>query len=158
MFNKRYQPVLWIIMSVVFVAMLLLSGSLTSPVVQAGLPDRDDPTPTPSSSSSGDDDGDDGSSSSSPLAHIELFVSPTPIGVEGVVQWLNVNGEWEDVGGWTHNLQSGYQRWAVEAKDFNTGPFRWIVRNSQSGVVVGSSDSFTLPSGGETLQMTVVLP
>ncbi len=101
----------------------------------------------------GDDDG-----GGLLLAYIELFVSPTPVGVESVVQWQDVNGDWNDVEGWKRELQNGYERWTVEAKDFNSGPFRWAVRNGQSGVVLGSSESFTLPAGGnQTTQVTITL-
>ncbi len=130
-----------------FVAALLVSGLLAPAITQADLPDRGTPTP-----SSADNKGNSGGDVPL-LAHIELFVSPTPIGVEAVVQWQNINGDWEEVGGWRSPLENGYQRWTVEAKDFGTGPFRWVVRSSgPTGVVVGSSESFLLPSGaGQTL-------
>ncbi len=163
MSNKQYQPILWfILMSLMLVAVLLLSDLLAPSVSQADdLPDRDDPPPSAPSNDDGDGDGDGdggGGGGSSLLAYLELFVSPTPVGVEGVVQWQDVNGNWNDVGGWKRNLQNGYERWTVEAKDFNTGPFRWVVRNSQSEVVVGPSESFNLPAGAnETLQVTMTL-
>ncbi len=149
--NKRYQPILWFMMSFMFVAMLLLSGLLAPAVSQADLPDRNTPTPSPAN-----DDNDDGDGGVL-LAHIELFVSPTPLGVEAAVQWQNINGAWEDVGGWSHPLENGYARWTVEAKDFGTGPFRWVVRSGgPTGVVVGSSESFSLPAGaGEMVQVYI---
>ncbi len=150
--NKRYQPILWFMMSFMFVAALLLSGLLAPATSQADLPDRNTPTPSPSN-----DDDDDNSSGTPLLAYLELFVSPTPVGVEGAVQWQDPQGNWHDVAGWTHPLENGYVRWAVEAKDFGTGPFRWVVRTGgPTGVVVGSSESFSLPAGaGETLQVQV---
>ncbi len=152
MFNKQYQPILWFMMSLIFVAVLLLSGLLAPSVSQANLPNRDTPTPAPSN----DDDDDDDDGGGPILAYIELFVNPTPVGVKSVVQWQDVNGDWNDVEGWQRELQNGYERWTVEAKDFNTGPFRWVVRNS--GGMVGSSEAFTLPTeANQTVRVTVAL-
>ncbi len=147
MSTKRYQPILWIVMSFIFIVTLLVSSLLAPAITQADLPDRDTPTP-----SSADNKGDSGGDAPL-LAHIELFVSPTPIGVEAAVQWQDPQGNWHDVTGWTRVLQNGYERWTVEAKDFGTGPFRWQVRTGgPDGVVVGSSEPFSLPAGaGETL-------
>ncbi len=153
MSNKQYQPILWFVMSLMFVAMLLLSGLLTPSVSQADLPDRDTPTPGPSN------DDDDGGGASSPLlSYIELFASSSPSGAWSVVQWQDPQGEWHNVEGWRGVLGSGgYQHWTVEAKDFGTGPFRWQVRQGgPDGTVLSTSESFTLPAGAnETLQVQV---
>ncbi len=53
---------------------------------------------------------------------------------------------WHDVEGWRSVLGSGgYQRWTVEAKDFGTGPFRWVVYQSPGGSLIAASEPFTLP-------------
>ena len=153
MLKKQYQPVIWVMISFMFVAVLLFGGLLTPAVSQADLPDRNPPTPTPSN----DDDDDDDDGGGPQLAYIELFVTPLPVGVESVVQWQDVNGDWNDVEGWKRQLQNVYERWTVEAKDFNAGPFRWVIRHGQSGFVVGTSDSFILPAGAnQTVQVTIV--
>jgi hypothetical protein len=35
----------------------------------------------------------------------------------------------------------------VAAKDFNTGPFRWLVTQGPGGPEVGASQPFNLPGG-----------
>ncbi len=155
MSNKRYQSILWFMMSFMFVAVVLVSGLLTPAVSQADLPDRD--TPTPASSGNAGDDGD--SDDSSPLlSYIELFASSAPAGAWSVVQWQDPQGGWHDVEGWRGELGSGgYQRWTVEAKDFGTGPFHWQVRQSgPRGTLLSTTESFTLPAGAnETVQVIV---
>ena len=94
------------------------------------------------------------------MAYIELHVQSASSGVWSVVEWQDSDGNWHDVEGWRSSLpEDGIQRWVVEAKDFNTGPFRWVVRQGQSGVAAGMSHSFNLPAGAnETVQVMVTLP
>ncbi|MEM7347426.1 MAG: hypothetical protein AAF485_24570, partial [Chloroflexota bacterium] len=61
------------------------------------------------------------------------------------VQWQNVNNDWEDVTGWQGTLTQGSRRWWVDAKDFGTGPFRWVITDGKGGTVIATSDSFNLP-------------
>ncbi len=148
--NKRYQPILWFIISFMFIVMLLLNGLLTPAVSQADLPGRDTPTPVPARNDNDNDDDDDDDGDSRPLlAYIELFATSAPAGAWSVVQWQDPQGGWHDVEGWRSVLGSGgYQRWTVEAKDFGTGPFRWQVRQSgPEGTVLGVSEPFNLPAG-----------
>ena len=73
-----------------------------------------------------------------------------------MVQWQDPQGNWHNVEGWRSVLgSSGYQRWAVESKDFGAGPFRWQVRQSgPDGTVLSTSATFTLPVGaGVTVQV-----
>ncbi len=139
------------ILTLTLIALLL--GLARPPLEsQAGLPPLDPPTPTPVA----DDDDDQ---STPLLAHIELQVQAAPAGAWSVVQWQDSDGNWHDVEGWRSVLgSSGHQRWAVEAKDFNTGPFRWVVMRGRSGSIAGISDSFNLPAGAnETVPVTVSL-
>ncbi len=154
MSNKRYQPILWFIMSMMFFTMLLLSALLAPSVSQADLPDRATPTPASSDDEGDDDDDDDGGTPL--LASIELFASSASSGAWSVVQWQDPQGGWHDVEGWRSDLGAGYQHWTVEAKDFGTGLFRWQVRQGgPDGSVLSSSESFTLPAGAnETLQIS----
>ena len=122
-----------------------------APVVRAGseLPVRATPTPTPA----GGDDDDRG-----PIgAYIELQVAGPPVGAWTVVQWQDSANGWHDVEGWQGSVgASGYQLWWVAAKDFGTGPFRWVVKQGSGGPVLGTSEVFNLPGGAnETVQVTV---
>ncbi len=131
-------------------------------LAESGLPDRKPPTA---------DDG--GRDDSRPLGtHIEL-VAPEHAGAWSVVQWQDVNGNWHDVEGWRGTLDSsGYICWWVAAKDFGTGPFRWVITGGDSVSVADewstggssglfqsetSSGAFSLP-GGATAPLQVSLP
>jgi len=139
-------------------------GLITVPALANGeLPDRNPPPPA--------DDG--GRDDSGPLGtHIEL-AAPEHAGAWSVVQWQDVNGNWHDVEGWRGTLDShGYIRWWVAAKDFGTGPFRWVISGGDSVSVADewstgesgglfqvdtSSGAFSLPSGVAAL-LQVSLP
>ncbi len=124
--------------------------------VQAGptLPPRDQPASAPDN-----DDGKEDKSDTPALAHIELHSQSAPAGAWSVVQWQDPAGGWHDVEGWRGLLPpGGYQRWAVEAKDFGAGPFRWQVTQGLEGAVLGTSESFNLPAGAnEIVPVKVVL-
>jgi len=153
--KARFAAVIGTILILILITVLF---GLAQPVstTQAALPSLNTPTPVPSPDD--DDSGDD--RDTPPIAHIELQVTPAPVGAWSVVQWQDSNGNWHDVEGWRGSIpENGVQRWAVEAKDFNTGPFRWVVMKGQSGPVAGISDLFNLPArANETVQVTVVLP
>ncbi len=127
-----------------FVALVagLVFLALAVPVLaSSGLPDRN-PPPV---SNPQDDGGDD----NTPLgATIELTAWPP--GGSSVVQWQDINGDWQDVEGWRGTLDNnGYIRWWVAAKDFGSGPFRWAVGQAASA-------PFNLPSGaGETVRVSL---
>ncbi len=124
--------------------------------VQAGptLPPREQPASAPDN-----DDGKEDRSNTPALAHIKLSTQSAPAGDWSVVQWQDPTGGWHDVEGWRSELSSGdYQRWAVEAKDFSDGPFRWQVTQGLGGAVLGTSESFNLPAGAnEIVPVKVVL-
>jgi hypothetical protein len=130
---------------------LLLTWPLASQAGN-GLPPRQPPTPTPSQDK--DDDDDDGSP---PGAYIELAVTSPQAGLWSGVQWQDSRGGWHEVEGWQGSLSSGgSRRWWVAAKDFGTGPFRWLVRSRAGGPVVGASADFYLPQAvGETVRVAV---
>ncbi len=141
--------------------LLTLLFGLTWPVLltQAGptLPPIDPPAPPPPGPSD-DDDSDDGDDTP-PIAYIELQLQSAPAGAWSGVQWQDTAGGWHDVEGWQSSLPAtGIQRWVVEAKDLNTGPFRWVVMRGRSGSIAGISDSFNLPAGAnETVPVMVAL-
>lgn len=117
----------------------------------ATLPPRDKATPH-------HNNNDDDDSGSSPVgAYILLQMSSTPVEAWGVVQWLGDDGNWHDVEGWQGPVQAN-NRWWVAAKDFNTGPFRWAIKNGPGGAMIGTSASFSLPQfPNETLPVSVSL-
>jgi hypothetical protein len=78
------------------------------------------------------------------------MVAPQHPGAWSVVQWQDINGDWQDVDGWRGTLDgSGQRRWWVAAKDFGSGPFRWAVGEAVSA-------PFNLPAvGAETRVVTL---
>jgi hypothetical protein len=143
-----------------FTFIVLLIGilawlALLAPVVEAGLPVRDTPTPVPSENGDGDRAKDSGSIG----AWIELQTQNAPAGAWSVVQWQNSNGNWENVDGWQGTLDSnGLRRWWAAEKDFGDGPFRWVVTQGKGGPVLGTSQSFYLPAGAnETVWVKLTL-
>lgn len=72
------------------------------------------------------------------------------------VQWQDTAGRWHDVEGWRGFLDAisgttGTKTWWVAAKDYGTGPFRWIVRREMGGERLGESELFYLPPKGGNL-------
>jgi hypothetical protein len=153
-----WQQRLFLSVVVLFsVGLLLVLASSTG--LQAQGPPLPTPTNVPDNGGNGSG-GEKGSSRSNPpVAYIELSVLPVPAGAWSVVQWQDSAGNWHDVEGWRGSLpENGIQRWVVEAKDFNTGPFRWVVRQGQSGSTAGMSNPFNLPAGAnETVRVIVTL-
>lgn len=90
-------------------------------------------------------------------AYIELHVQPARSGLWAVVQWQDSTEYWHDVEGWRGALDaSGSQRWWVAAKDFGTGPFRWVIYWVQGDELLAESDPFNLPqTAGEAVKIEV---
>lgn len=89
---------------------------------------------------------------------IELHVQSAGAGLWTVVQWQDRNGDWHDVEAWQGALDVGGKiRWWVSAKDFNTGPFRWVVFDEAGKQPLAVSSSFNLPGASETVQVEVSL-
>jgi hypothetical protein len=87
---------------------------------------------------------DDGGDDSLLGAYIELHLQSAPAGLWAIVQWQDSAGAWQDVEGWHGTLDaSGSRRWWVAAKDFGTGPFRWVI--VQGDELLTASDPFYLP-------------
>ena len=133
--------------AVVTVAVLILLGFFfVAPltVIEAGptLPPRE-PTATPQAQK--DDDGD-----RKPVGAY-ILLQNAPVGAWSVVQWQDINGDWQTVEGWQGAVNAhGEKMWWVAQKDFGSGPFRWQVGN-------GASQPFTLPAeAGQTV--TIGLP
>ena len=63
-----------------------------------------------------------------------------------VVQWQDDLGNWHNVDEWQGTFEANQKTWWVDAKDFSTGPFRWVVYQTPGGAVLAQSDPFYLPS------------
>lgn len=82
------------------------------------------------------------------------------------VQWSD-GANWFAVEGWRGQMDNiaqvneqwvSQREWWVGSKDFNTGPFRWVVYNRQGGDVLAASNSFMLPGrSGETMVINLTL-
>jgi len=92
------------------------------------------------------------------LATIVLSAGPAYDGGWSVVQWQGGDGAWHDVTGWRGQVRIGQMRWRVAPKDFNTGPFRWLVYDDETGEALGVSPPFTLPSSSNYLVTVEVSP
>lgn len=153
--RARFIIIIGVILTLLMIN-VLLGLAWPALVAKAGptLPPRKPPA-TSSPSKSDDKDKKD-----KPVgAYIELQVNPARMGLWSTVQWQDSSGGWHDVGGWQSALGvTGYQRWWVAAKDFGTGPFRWIVTQGQGGSMLGASETFTLPGrANETIKVAVSL-
>jgi hypothetical protein len=115
-------------------SLILIGLGLQAPMAQADLPDR----PTLEAPKKDNDDSKERSG-----AYIELQAP----GFSGwsEVQWQDADGNWQVVEGWRGSLVDGTIRWWVDPKDFNTGPFRWVVFDQPGGTVRAVSEGFYLP-------------
>jgi hypothetical protein len=151
--SKKYLP-FGSLLAVIGVALpvLLLLAAMGAPAAQA-LPPRETPTPDQVARADEVDDGEPAG------AAIVLQVNGgLPPNGWGVVQWIDSDGNWHDVEGWRGPVTAN-GRWWVAPKDFNTGPFRWQIRDGLEGEALAGSDPFTLPGGGnQVLVVPVVMP
>jgi hypothetical protein len=94
---------------------------------------------------------------------IELRVQPARPELWTVVQWQDRLGGWHNVEGWRGTPDEvvggmGKKVWWVARGDFNKGPFRWVIYQSQGGKQLATSPAFTLPRlDGETVMVEVSL-
>ena len=87
-------------------------------------------------------------------ANGRIRVTTTP-GVMTIVQWQDSAGNWNDVTGWRAVATDGTVSWGVEPKDFGKGPFRWVSYGADGYRVGGTSDSFYLPTAGQTVSVHI---
>lgn len=80
------------------------------------------------------------------VAPLILSTDPNRSDLWSVVQWQGAAGNWHDVAGWRGVVEKGRTIWWVEQKDFGKGPFRWVISQGEGGLVVATSEPFTLPS------------
>lgn len=72
-----------------------------------------------------------------------------PTNAYAVVQWQDGWARWNDVENWRGPLTSNAPYpvvWGVYARDFGTGPFRWVVYEREGGPMWGVSAAFYLPA------------
>ena len=95
-------------------------------------------------------------------AVIELHVQPAQAGRWTVVQWQDALGGWHDVEGWRGTLDEvsngvGTKKWWVARPNLDTGPFRWVIYQSQGGKLLAASEAFRLPHYENTMVVVEVL-
>jgi hypothetical protein len=151
MIRKKEQTTIGLIFIVLLVGLLGWTV-LPAPVVEAGLPARETPTPTPRPDSGGN------KKDNAPVgAWIEVQVLGAPTGAWSVVQWQNSAGGWENVTGWQGPLPQN-TRWWVAGKDFGTGPFRWVITQGSDRPELGGSQPFNLPAeANQVLRVEVII-
>ena len=81
------------------------------------------------------------------------------------VQWLAGDGTWVNTDGWHGTLEFetrsdgrviGLQHWAVGKSLYGQTDFRWQVLDMEGGEVLGTSETFDLPTrDGEIVVVTV---
>lgn len=154
----------------VAIAALFVLGTLVAPGALAELPPRPDPPTTVPPQQAPTE-------TASLLLHATYPVDwpwthdhwQTPL---TIVQWQDEDGIWHDVKGWQgppalivpgpSNTMVGLKAWGVAAKDFGTGPFRWLVYADGSRAErLATSEPFSLPSHSEdrqTVEVTLQQP
>lgn len=74
---------------------------------------------------------------------------------QAVVEWQDSNGGWHRVDNWVKPARAQVT-WEVWRKDYDTGPFRWVIYHQ--GRPIGVSRSFYLPhTDGEIVDVVVTL-
>ncbi|MCB0213127.1 MAG: hypothetical protein KDJ52_27545 [Anaerolineae bacterium] len=145
------------------IAGLTALGLLTG-LLWPGLVTHAGPTPPPRDEPPGqappdnkNDDDDDDDDDAPPGAYIELQMAGDGSGLWAAVQWQDSEGNWQPVEGWQGPLgPGGQQRWWVAAKDFGSGPFRWVVSAEARSTALDGSAAFNLPTAAnETVRVTV---
>ncbi len=66
-------------------------------------------------------------------------------------------GNWHDVTGWLGQMAGGEVQWRVLPKDYDTGPFRWVILDAPDGTVLAVSKPFDLPNSSAPLLLIDVL-
>jgi hypothetical protein len=84
-----------------------------------------------------------------------------------VVEWQDDGGEWRVVEGWQGTLDevsqedgvTGRKTWWVGKPNLGRTPFRWRVYQSRGGLLLATSETFSLPaSTHETVRVEIALP
>jgi hypothetical protein len=90
-------------------------------------------------------------------AKIQLQADEETAGQWSMIQWQGTDGEWHDVDGWRGHVEpDGTKTWWVAKEDLSTGPFRWLVMESEETAAVGMSEPFMLPSIARVTQVVTL--
>ncbi|KAA3664604.1 MAG: hypothetical protein DWQ04_04850 [Chloroflexi bacterium] len=147
---KRMNILLSIFAVTIFTFMLLFMSQ--TPTASADLPPREH-TPTPESSLAPID----GSQHKKFGAYIVLSTTTKFEGYWSEIQWQDEFGIWNDVDGWKGHIEpDGTKTWWVKNKDFDTGPFRWLIYDEEDGYINKKSEPFTLPMIDKEVLIIVV--
>ena len=147
--NKSNKTPIFILISLLSM-FLFISLFLFSPGVSADTPPRPELTPTPHPATTPVSPV--ASSQSSQSAAIILTLSDPAPAYWTSVQWLDEEDEWQDVSGWQSGFnENGMVVWAVAAKDYGTGPYRWVIYTEEDGTVYSTTDLFYLPESKRVL-------
>jgi hypothetical protein len=153
--SKSWRSIIWIWLIVFnFALLFILIWQPMLAQADSGLPSRPNP-PQPVSPQQPDD-----KEPEKPLgAYIELQVTNAPANAWTAVQWQDSAGGWQNVEGWQGTLEARQEKlWWVAAKDFSTGPFRWVILDQSNGSLVAVSEPFLLPTGADQMvQITVAV-
>ena len=150
---RQQAQLVMILVGAVFLAASGVFAAYGGAIAQQPLsPPRPPITPIPRPTPAGEDEIQSPSRGSA-IASIALETKPAPRLLWSVVQWKDAQGAWHDVEGWRGAVANGRIEWAVEEKDFGTGPFRWLVYDSEGDYVLEASEVFQLPdrSGGRVV-------
>ncbi len=90
----------------------------------------------------------------SALIRLQAYFDPARIPWQTlwtVVQWQDGQGEWHNVDGWQGTFDEvtgneGQKVWWVAKAHLGTGPFRWMIYNSNTGKIFAVSNHFYLPA------------
>lgn len=141
--NKTFKTPIVLLSSLLFM-FLFLSLFFFSPAVSADAPPRPELTPTPPPTTTPIPLV--SPSQSSQPAAIILTLSNPDSAYWTSVQWLDEDDEWQDVSDWQSDFNdAGLVVWAVAAKDYGTGPYRWVIYDEKDGTMYSTTDLFYLP-------------
>jgi hypothetical protein len=112
-----------------------------TPTGSADMPDRPTLTPTPSPLAQPD-----ATNAEESRAQIILLAGTEHDGHWAIVEWQDRQGDWHDVTGWQGHVSQGQISWRVLPKDFDKGPYRWVLYDQPNGSEICSSKNFYLPS------------
>ena len=141
-----------LILIILSIGILFLTTTPATPafaVIPTRVPATDLPPPTPVATTI----------PKLPVATIRLRIQGVvSVPLISVVQWQDAQGNFRDVEGWRGSVTNGQTVWWVEAKDWGSGPFQWVVYAADSHEPIATSKPFQLPSvAGERLEIVLAV-
>lgn len=147
----KYKPLIFLGLTFLLILNLLPvlypTVTIAAPPILPPRPEDDLLPPRPEDDAKEDDQDQTDDSDEEAGAYLELQVQAAPPAAWSIVQWQDNTGNWHKVEGWQGTLDpQGIRRWWVAPKDFNTGPFRWLLTAGPQGEQLAASQPFTLPA------------